>query len=272
MVALNRRARQRRLASAAARVTLDGHGPAAGRSFYLAIGFVVGAIVATAATVALWPSAQTSRDDAVAVARPAPTRPMPEISSVLDIDGLWARVDALESEAAAARDDAARLQAVVDAAESRIQIEKSTASQLAAQIRGVEAENARLKSDLVYLESLLPASGGSGPIQIRGLQVQAEPLPNQMRWRAMLVSGGRKSRAFSGHLQLLVRYELDGRAGSLVVPKQGRDPAEAGMAVSFERFRRVEGQFTLPAGATLKGIELRVMKGSGVQAKQSLSL
>lgn len=265
------------VASAPARVTLGGEPPKRRRTAVLLLGFLAGVALATVLMSFFGPGLASALGLAVPIADAGgtasqPARPAPEISSVLDIDGLWNRVDALETENEEIRAKAARLQAQVDAAESRIQVEKTTAGQLATQARGAETENARLKSDVLYLESLLPSMGGSEPIQIRGLQVMPDMVPNQMRWRAMLVVGGRKAREFSGHLQLVVRYEADRKVVSLVVPKERSGAAAAGMEVSFERYRRVEGQFGLPAGAVLKSVQLRVLKGSSVQAQQSLSL
>jgi len=266
------------VASVPARVALGDEPPRRGGFAGLLLGFLLGAAVATVLMAFFGPrlaerlglELPIAVDGAQAAAGSA--RSTPEISSVLDIDGLWHRVDALETENADISAEAARLQAQVDAAESRIQVEKTTAGQLAAQVRGAGIENARLKSDLVYLESLLPSMGGNEPMQIRGLQVLPDVVPDQMRWRAMLVVGGRKAREFSGHLQLVVGYELDGKAASLVAPKKDDEEAVAAMEVSFERYRRVEGQFVLPAGAVLKSVELRVLTGSSVQAQQSLSL
>ncbi|MEB2320695.1 MAG: hypothetical protein OZ935_18785 [Pseudomonadota bacterium] len=266
------------VASVPAWVTLGGEPPRRRATAGLLLGFLLGATLAAVLMAFHGPRLATTLGLAVPIAADAaaagsrPSRPTPEMSSVLDIDGLWYRVDALEAENAEVRAEAARLQAQVDAAESRIQIEKTTAGQLAAQVRGAETENARLKSDLIYLESLLPSMGGNEPMQIRGLQIMPDVVPNQVRWRAMLVVGGRKAREFSGHLQLVVRYELDRKAASLVVPKDSDGAAAAGMEISFERYRRVEGQVDLPAGAVLKSIQLRVLKGSSVQAEQSLSL
>ncbi len=269
------------VATAPVRVTVGGEPPRRGLWVGMLAGLLVG-IVATSLVLAYFgtriargldlpvPMAQAGAERGAP--GPRPSRPTPEISSVLDIDGLWYRVDALEAENREMRAEAARLQAQVDAAESRIQVEKTTAGQLASQVRAAETENARLKSDLIYLESLLPSMGGSEPMQIRGLQVMPDLVPNQMRWRAMLMVGGRRNREFSGHLQLVVRYELDRKMASLVIPKDRDGPGAAAMKVSFERYRRVEGQFVLPPGAVLKSVQLRVLKDSSVQAQQSLSL
>jgi hypothetical protein len=281
MLRAKRAAPSSAVATAPARVTLGGAPRRGGLWAGLLAGFLVGLVVAGVAMAYVGPRMARALGLSVPIAgvdgdasasRPRPSRPTPEISSVLDIDGLWFRVDALEAENRDIRAEAARLQAQVDAAESRIQVEKTTAGQLAAQVRGAEIENARLKSDLIYLESLLPSMGGSEPMQIRGLQVMPDVVPNQMRWRAMLMVGGRKSREFSGHLQLVVRYELDRKPASLVLPRERDGPGAAAMKVSFERYRRVEGQFVLPPGAVLKSVQLRVLKGSSVQAQQSLSL
>src|SRR5690606_17384265 len=132
------------VATAPVRVTVGGEPPRRGLWVGMLAGLLVG-LVATSLVLAYGgtrvargvdlpvPMAQAGAERGAP--GPRPSRPTPEISSVLDIDGLWYRVDALEAENREMRAEAARLQAQVDAAESRIQVEKTTAGQLASQVR-----------------------------------------------------------------------------------------------------------------------------------------
>src|SRR5690606_5894436 len=115
------------VASAPARVTLGGEVPRRRRWPALLLGFLAGAALATVLMSFFGPRLAGTFGLAVPIAEAGdpdsrPARPTPEISSVLDIDGLWFRVDALEKENAEVLAEAARLQAQVDAAESRIQV------------------------------------------------------------------------------------------------------------------------------------------------------
>ncbi len=91
----------------------------------------------------------------------------------------------------------------VDAAESQLQIERSAQKQLMEQVKSLVAENARLKEDLAFFESLLPAGTGAQGIAIRRLLIEAIA-PNQLKYRLLVMQGGKGEREFVGNLQLAV--------------------------------------------------------------------
>ena len=163
-----------------------------------------------------------------------------------------------------------RLSPLVNAADSRVRIEQTAAERLTAQVRTLEVENARLKSDLAYLESLLPAGESEGVIAVRRLEVEADAQPGRMRYRALLMQGGRSDGDFEVSLQLLVLLESEGRRTILMVP----DPAdgEALAKVSLRRHQRVEGSFEVPAGARVRSVQLRVLEGNTLRAQQTVVL
>src|SRR5690606_4340960 len=102
------------VASAPARVTLGGEVPRRRRRPALLLGFLAGRGLATGLVSFFGPRLAGTFGLAVPTAEaggPAsrPARPTPEISSGLDIDGLWFRVDALGKETAEVLAEAARL-------------------------------------------------------------------------------------------------------------------------------------------------------------------
>ena len=163
-----------------------------------------------------------------------------------------------------------RLSALANAADSRLKMEQTAAERLAAQVRTLEVENAGLKADLAYLESLLPAGGSEGVIAVRRFEVQADAQPGRMRYRALLMQGGRSEGDFEGSVQLLVLLESEGRRTTVTVP----DPADSDgrVKVSLRRHQRIEGSFEVPAGARVRSVQLRVMEGSAVRAQQTVVL
>lgn len=166
----------------------------------------------------------------------------------------------------------ARLERIANAADSRVRIEVATAERLTQQLKSLEAENARLKADLVYFEALLPASGNEGRIEIRSLQVVPDAQPNNHRYRALLLQGGRSEKRFDGQLQLLVSLSFGGKTTTLVLPRRGAAETRDQMQVSFTRFQRVEGRFEVPAGAALKSVQLRVLEKGAVRAQQTITM
>src|SRR5690606_36935753 len=109
-----------------------------------------------------------------------------------------------------------RLQAIANDAESQINIEKATQAQLADQARRLTQENNRLKEDLAFFEKLLPAKNGRG-ISIRSLNAELIA-PNQIRYRVLIMQGGKNPAAFVGELQLAVMLVADeDKANAMIV-------------------------------------------------------
>ena len=44
------------------------------------------------------------------------------------------------------------------------------------------------------------------------------------------------------------------------------------MLLSFRHYQRVEGTFTLPAGATARSVQVRVLVGGEIQLQQTFNL
>jgi hypothetical protein len=116
------------------------------------------------------------------------------------------------------------LAAQVQSTDSRVQIEKSTAERLTLQVRSLEQENAKLKSDLAYMEGLLPSSGAAAGVttglSLRQFEVKADAMPGQFRYRALAFQGGREQREFSGTTQLVV-VGVGGKVATLTLPADG---------------------------------------------------
>jgi hypothetical protein len=162
-----------------------------------------------------------------------------------------------------------RYSSQVNAAESQLNIERSAQKQLAAQVRILESENAKLKEDLAFFESLLPADTGSG-ITIRRLRI--EPIaPNQLRYRLLIMQGGKGSRDFAGDLQFAVTVVQAGKSAMIVFPHGNPNEANK-LKLNFRHYQRVEGMLTLPEGASAKIIQARVLEKGQIRAQQSANL
>ncbi|MBI3231249.1 MAG: hypothetical protein HYZ45_14120, partial [Burkholderiales bacterium] len=78
-----------------------------------------------------------------------------------------------------------KLATAANAAESTLNIERAAQKQLVQQAKTLETDNLRLKEDLAFFESLLPADTGTRGISIR--RVMAEmTAPNQLRYRLLV--------------------------------------------------------------------------------------
>jgi hypothetical protein len=163
-----------------------------------------------------------------------------------------------------ARRDRDAAQSVANSADSLLKTERVTQERLAEQVKSLEAENLALKDDLGFFERLLPASADG--LSIRGLVVEPQAA-GQWHYQLLLMQqGGRKQADFAGRIELLPSGLKDGRPWIAAA-------AAVTMPLSFKQYRRVEGQFPLPAGVVVKQVQVRVLDASGaIRASQSVNL
>ena len=162
-----------------------------------------------------------------------------------------------------------RLSTTSNAAESQLNIERSAQKQLAAQVKTLEAENTRLKEDLAFFESLLPNATGPVGVSIRRLKID-QLAPNQLRYRLLIMQGGKGDRRFVGSLQLMVTTLQDGKSAMMTFPAIPADQDK--FKLSFMHYQRVEGVLTLPEGAVTKQVQARVLENGQVRAQQAANL
>lgn len=162
-----------------------------------------------------------------------------------------------------------QLSTTANAAESQLNIERSAQKQLATQVKSLEAESIRLKEDLAFFESLLPNATGPAGISIRRLKFD-QVAPNQLRYRLLVMQGGKGDRRFVGSLQLQVTTLQDGKSAMMTFPA---GPAEQDkFKLSFMHYQRVEGVLTLPEGTSVKLVQARVLENGQVRVQQAANL
>lgn len=162
------------------------------------------------------------------------------------------------------------MSATANAAESQLNIERSAQKQLAEQVKSLVAENTRLKEDLAFFESLLPNATGPAGVAIRRLKVD-QIAPNQLRYRLLIMQGGKGDRRFTGTLQLAVTTLQDGKSAMMTFP-EGIPAEQQKFKLNFMHYQRVEGVLTLPEGAQTKLVQARVLENGQVRAQLSANL
>ena len=163
--------------------------------------------------------------------------------------------------------------AAASVAENQRRIEHSAQQQLVAQVKALESENGKLKDDLAFFESLLPVDKTIGGVSIRRLAADVAG-PNQLRYRVLVMRGGKSEKDFTGTLQLAVTVLQNSKSAIMVFPEGGsHDPADAEkFQLSFKRYQRVEGLLTLPDGASMKSMQVRVFEKGQLRAQQTTVL
>jgi hypothetical protein len=154
----------------------------------------------------------------------------------------------------------AELNARTAAAERQLQIERATFVDLERQVKNLAQENARLKEDLAFFQSLT-ATGKEGAISVNRFRLMPESVPGEYRYQLLLVQTGERAKEFNGRLQFVLNLQQDGRKVVLVMPPDASRPAKE-YQVSFKLFQRVEGMFRISPDAAVKGLQVRVFEGN----------
>jgi hypothetical protein len=154
-----------------------------------------------------------------------------------------------------------------DTTESRMNIERAAQNHLTEQIKSLETENARLKEELAFFNSLMPAGANAASgITIPGLALESIS-SNQFRFRALVMKGSNDKQRFAGNLQLVVTAQKGNETINLVFPKDKSQDAEK-FKIGFRHYQRLEGNLSLPDGAQLKHVQARVMENGHVRAQR----
>lgn len=162
----------------------------------------------------------------------------------------------------------AELRSKVTAAERHMQIERATYGDLARQVKSLAGENASLREDLAFFQSLMVAGGKEGAISVNRFRVMPEALPGEYRYRLLLVQAGQRVKEFQGTLQFVLNLEQSDRKFVLTLPAEGEMNTKE-YQVNFKFFHRVEGTFKVPPGAVVKSLQLRVFENGSVAPKLS---
>lgn len=163
-----------------------------------------------------------------------------------------------------------QLSSTVNAAESRLNIERAAQKQLASQVKTLESENVRLKEDLAFFESLLPNATGPAGVAIRRLKVDMIA-PNQLRYRLLVMQGGKGDQQFVGSVQLAVSVLQDGKDAMMIFPDGSLNDSNK-FKLGFRHYQRVEGVLTLPEGVSAKLVQARVLEKGQVRTQVSTNL
>jgi len=186
---------------------------------------------------------------------------------------LQADVDRLNAQLREVTADRDRNAAQAAAFESELKVGKAAQDQLMQQVNTLEAEQTRLQGDLSFFESLLPAGKGDKGVVIRSFRVQPDPETSQLRYRLLVQQSGKPDKDFSGFVQLRVNFVQNGRGFTLQIPDPtAASEANQGLALAFRHYQRVEGGFSLPAGAVARSVQIRILAGGATQLQQTFNL
>ena len=152
----------------------------------------------------------------------------------------------------------------------QLQIEKAAQTELARAVAQLQEENAALKEDLGFLRNIMSSGTTPEGIAVSNLKVERAGKPNEYRYRMLLTQGGQRKQDFKGKVQIVARVARDGATSTMTFPDS--PVTDAAGAFEFRFYQKVEGRFEIPEGATLKGVDVRVLALPGGQVKLSRTI
>ena len=150
--------------------------------------------------------------------------------------------------------------------ERQMQIERATYADLVKQVKTLTEENASLKEDLAFFQTLMPSGGKEGGVAVNRFMVQNDALPGEFRYRLLLTQTGQRSKDFQGRLQFVVNLQQDGKKSVMTLPAED-DKEARGFKLNFRFYQRVEGTFRVTPGTVVKGMQVRVLEGDGKEPR-----
>ncbi|MDP2241905.1 MAG: hypothetical protein Q8K18_17350 [Burkholderiales bacterium] len=169
------------------------------------------------------------------------------------------------------QNEIAELRSRVTNAERQMQIERATYGDLEKQVKSFANENATLKEDLAFFQSLMPASGRNDAVTINRFRLQQDTLPGEYRYRLLLVQTGQRLKEFQGSLQFILNIEQGDRKAVLTLPLE-QDRSAKEYQLNFKFFQRIEGTFKIAPDAVVKGMQVRVFENGSNAPKLTQSV
>ncbi len=185
-----------------------------------------------------------------------------------EIEGEMKRLNELTAKQEADLAEARKTLAVSD---SQRKIESATYADLAKQVKSLSVENAALKDDLAFFQSLLPVPGKDDAVAINRFKLEPDAMPGEFRYRMLLVQGGQRPADFQGHIQLVITAQQGAQKVVLTLPAEN-DAKSQQYQLNFKSFQRVEGVFRVEAGTVVKNIQVRVYQNGARTPKLTQSV
>ena len=142
--------------------------------------------------------------------------------------------------------------------------ERATQESLTTLNKKLEAENRSLRDDLGFFEKLIPTSGASGELAIRGLQADLQNA-RQLKWQVLVIQAKKNAPEFSGQLEWSFSGLQAGKPWTASLPQGAQQ-------ISFKQYGRLEGVLELPPETVVKSMTAKVLEGKSTRASQTIKL
>jgi hypothetical protein len=144
-------------------------------------------------------------------------------------------------------------------AERQVDIERSTYGELAKQVKSLASENASLKEDLAFFQTVMPPPKADQPLSVNRFVIEKQLLPGEYGYRLLLLNMAPFAGEFAGSFQLVVELMQNGRREEVAFPgADARGSVE--FRLRFKSYQRLEGLFKVPEDAQVRRVQIRVFE------------
>lgn len=150
--------------------------------------------------------------------------------------------------------------------ERQLQMERATYADLVKQMKALAEENAGIKEDLAFFQTLMPSGGKEGGVAVNRFLVQNDALPGEYRYRLLLTQSGQRSKDFQGRLEFVINLQQDNKKVVMTLPPDD-DKDSKGYKLNFRFYQRVESTFRVAPNAVVKSMQVRVFEVGGTEPK-----
>ena len=150
--------------------------------------------------------------------------------------------------------------------ERQLQMEGATYADLVKQMKVLAEENAGLKEDLAFFQTLMPSGGKEGGVAVNRFLVQNDALPGEYRYRLLLTQSGQRSKDFQGRLEFVINLQQDNKKVVVTLPPDD-DKDGKGYKLNFRFYQRVESTFRIAPDAVVKSMQVRVFETGSTEPK-----
>ena len=178
-------------------------------------------------------------------------------------------IEVLNEQLAELQTKTTELQDEISRTNELVKLDKEARSKLTLLITNLESENAKLKEDLAFFEGFIPGSL-QGAISLKRLQVNKDTVPDQYRYKALVIQGSQRPEV-TLNVQVLIKVLNKGESSVIVLPnaETSEDPQ---FKIKLTRFSRVSGMFSLPEGSRLQSVEMRILEAGAIRAQSTIKL
>ena len=172
----------------------------------------------------------------------------------------------LSSSQSKLQQEAEMLRGYLMQSERQLQIERAAYADLVRQVKALGEENAALKEDVAFFQTLMPAGSKEGGVAINRFLVQNDALPGEYRYRLLLTQTGQRAKDFQGYLQFVVSLQENDRKVVMTLPAEGEQDSRS-YRLNFRFYQRIEGTFRVAPNAVVKSMQVRVFESGSAEPR-----